>query len=157
LILQLHTNHFFPYTSTKKQTKKHTVTIGIGGNIGDVKLRFKKLFLYFLCDKRVDVLATSPMLENPAFGYLEQDDFINGVVVLSTNMSVGEFLRYILHVEKFFGRKRSFKNAPRTLDIDIIFFDDLKVDKKNLKIPHPHWMKRDSVIIPLIHINRKCL
>ncbi len=143
---------FYPYRRKKSSFKKHKVTVGIGGNIGNVKRRFKKLFLYFQKDKRVDVLETSPILKNPPFGFLEQNDFYNAVIVLKTNMSPREFLKYALHTEKAFYRKRIFKNSPRTLDIDIIFFDKIKVNKKNLIIPHPKYKERDSVMIPLSYI-----
>jgi 2-amino-4-hydroxy-6-hydroxymethyldihydropteridine diphosphokinase len=66
-----------------------------------------------------------------------------------TSMEPKEFLRYLLRVEKRFGRKRSFANAPRTLDLDIIFFDNRIINTKNLNVPHPHWYKRESVVIPL--------
>ena len=55
-------------------------------------------------------------------------------------------------LEVRYGRKRSFQDAPRTLDIDIIFFDDKKINTKNLIIPHKNWANRESVIIPLKHM-----
>ncbi len=150
--LTLFFEKFYPYKRHKKSFKKHSVTIGIGGNIGNVKRRFKKLFLYFRKDRRVDVLKTSPILKNPPFGFLNQNDFYNAVIVLKTNMNPKEFLKYALHTEKIFHRKRIFKNSPRTLDIDIIFFDKIKINKKNLIIPHPRYKERDSVMIPLKYI-----
>ena len=59
-----------------------------------------------------------------------------------------------MRLEKKFARKRSFANAPRTLDLDIIFFDNRIVNTKKLQIPHPSWQKRESVTIPLMDINR---
>jgi 2-amino-4-hydroxy-6-hydroxymethyldihydropteridine diphosphokinase len=58
-------------------------------------------------------------------------------------------LRYTLKVEKVFRRKRSFQDAPRTLDIDILFYENIILNLKNLTIPHKEWKNRDSVIIPL--------
>jgi 2-amino-4-hydroxy-6-hydroxymethyldihydropteridine diphosphokinase len=55
-------------------------------------------------------------------------------------------------VEKVFGRKRLFKDGPRTLDIDILFYENVKMDTKNLTLPHPEWMKRNSVLIPLLYM-----
>jgi len=89
------------------------------------------------------------MLKNPPFGYVDQDDFLNSIITVSTSMSPNETLRFLLHTEKRFGRKRSFANAPRTLDLDILFFDDLKIDRPHLKIPHPQWCERESVLIPM--------
>jgi len=73
---------------------------------------------------------------------------------IQTDMTPKELLKFILRVEKHFGRKRSFKDAPRTLDIDMIFFDDITMNSKELILPHPHYSSRASVLIPLAHIQR---
>jgi 2-amino-4-hydroxy-6-hydroxymethyldihydropteridine diphosphokinase len=62
------------------------------------------------------------------------------------------FLDYLLRVEKKFARKRSFANAPRTLDLDIIFFDNIVINTPKLQIPHKSWFKRNSVVIPLMDL-----
>ncbi len=148
----------FPRKIVKSSNKKYMVTIGIGGNIGDVKRRFDKLFISLIQNKRFDVIETSPLLKNPPFGYLEQDDFINGIIVLKTNLGLNDFFKSMQALENRYGRKRSFQDAPRTLDIDIIFFDNKKVNTKKLIIPHKSWYKRESVTIPLKHIqNNKLL
>ena len=64
-------------------------------------------------------------------------------------MSAKVFLAYLLRLEKRFGRKRSFANAPRSLDLDIIFFDNLVINTPKLTLPHPGWHERESVLIPL--------
>ncbi|AXX91543.1 2-amino-4-hydroxy-6-hydroxymethyldihydropteridine diphosphokinase [Malaciobacter molluscorum LMG 25693] len=150
--LTLYYTNNFPYISKKESDKKHLVTIGIGGNIGNVKKRFDKLFLYLKADTRFDILITSPLLLNPPFGFLEQNDFLNGIIALKTNLAPNDFLKNMLRLEKRLGRKRSFQDAPRTLDIDIIFFDDKKINTKKLIIPHKDWANRESVIIPLKHL-----
>ncbi len=76
-------------------------------------------------------------------------------MVIRTSLSPKAFLKFLLHVEKIFGRKRSFKNAPRTLDLDIIFFEDIKINDKTLNIPHSSWSKRESVVLPLLNLKRK--
>jgi 2-amino-4-hydroxy-6-hydroxymethyldihydropteridine diphosphokinase len=129
---------------------RHRAVIGIGGNLGDVAARFAKVVDYLNRVGQVRVLATSPLLENPPFGFLDQPDFINAVMVVETNLSPHGLMRYLLWVEKRFGRKRSFKNAPRTLDLDIIFYDELRLKTRRLVLPHPHFHTRDSVMIPLM-------
>ncbi len=129
---------------------RHRAVIGIGGNLGDVAARFAKVVDYLNRVGQVRVLATSPLLENPPFGFLDQPDFINAVMVVETNLSPHGLMRYLLWVEKRFGRKRSFKNAPRTLDLDIIFYDELRLKTRRLVLPHPHFHARDSVMIPLM-------
>lgn len=68
-------------------------------------------------------------------------------------MCLMEFYGFVFYMERIFGRlrKREFKNAPRTLDIDILFFNDTFIRSKKLNIPHLHWSKRDSVLIPLLY------
>ncbi len=139
----------YPYLSPTQSSKKYRATLGIGGNIGDVKRRFNHLFFYLKRSSLVDIIETSPILKNPPFGYLEQDDFHNSLIIVKTCLRPKALLRYILTVEKRFSRKRSFPDAPRTLDIDMIFYEDVQMDSKRLTLPHPSWEKRDSVLIPL--------
>ena len=148
----------FPRKIVKFSTKKYVVTIGIGGNIGNVPRRFDKLFCALQQDTRFDIMSTSPLLKNPPFGYFDQDDFINGIIVLKTNLGLNDFFKSMQRLENRYGRKRSFQDAPRTLDIDIIFFANKKVNTKKLTIPHIDWHNRESVTIPLKHIqNNKLL
>ena len=144
----------FPYITYKTSSKKYLVTIGIGGNIGNIKKTFDKLFLSLNKDTRFDIVMTSPLLQNPPFGYLEQNDFLNGIIALKTNLAPNEFLKNMQRLENRFGRKRSFQDAPRTLDIDIIFFDKKKINTEHLTIPHKGWANRESVIIPLKYMNK---
>ena len=147
--LILYKTNIFPYTSKKLSRKKHLVTIGIGGNVGNVKNTFNKLFLSLKNNAHFHIVCTSPLLTNPAFGYTEQKDFLNGIITVKTNLAPNEFLRIMQRLEIRYGRKRSFQDAPRTLDIDIIFFDNKTINTKNLIIPHKDWANRESVIIPL--------
>ena len=146
-----HTNNF-PKVFKTTTNKKYIVTIGIGGNIGNTKRIFDKLLLCISKNSKFDLLMTSPLLLNPPFGFLEQKPFLNGIIRLSTNLSVNEFFKITQRLEKRFGRKRSFQDAPRTLDIDIIFFDNKKINTKKLIIPHKDWANRESVTIPLKHL-----
>jgi len=144
----------FPYQATTalSKSKRYEVVVGIGGNIGDVRRRFKHLFIEMKKDNRVELLRTSLILKNPPFGYTKQDDFFNSIILLKTSMQPISFLDYLMRLEKKFGRKRSFSNAPRTLDLDIIFFDNRVIKTKKLTIPHKDWSKRESVVIPLMGI-----
>ena len=140
---------FFP-SNYKKSNKKNIALIGIGCNVGNCIRRFKKLYLFFQNHPKIDILKTSIIYKNPPFGYLNQPDFYNSVIIIKTNMSPFKLLKFLLYTEKKFGRVRSFKNAPRTLDLDIIFYNNLKINKKDLILPHPFFKERDSVLIPLI-------
>jgi 2-amino-4-hydroxy-6-hydroxymethyldihydropteridine diphosphokinase len=142
----------FGYKTTQKSAFKHEAVVGIGGNIGDVKRRFEHLFYFFKRSNLVEVLQTSSILKNPPFGYLKQDDFFNALIVLKTDMLPTQLLRFLQRVEKIFKRKKSFDNAPRSLDLDIVFYDNININTKELTIPHPGWSKRESVLIPLMEI-----
>ncbi|QOY51261.1 2-amino-4-hydroxy-6-hydroxymethyldihydropteridine diphosphokinase [Candidatus Sulfurimonas baltica] len=144
----------FSTTCRAKSFHRYTATVGVGGNIGDVKRRFEHLFVYLKKDKRVELLQTSLILKNPPFGFSSQDDFFNSIIVMKTSMQPMVFLDYLMRLEKKFARKRSFANAPRTLDLDIIFFDNRIINKPKLQVPHVDWSKRESVLIPLMDIYR---
>ena len=154
----LYFSRFYPFKSPCRSQKKYQATLGIGGNMGDVKRRFNHLFWYLQRSPFIDVLQTSPVLKNPPFGYLEQDDFHNALIIVKTCLQPKALLRYILNIEKRFSRKRSFPDAPRTLDIDMIFYENVQMKSRKLTLPHPSWDKRDSVLIPLsyLHLQRIC-
>ncbi len=147
--LILYKDKIFPSHISKVSSLRYVSTVGIGGNIGDVRRRF----IHLLCTLKrfvgINVMRSSAVLKNPPFGFANQSDFYNAVLEIQTSMPPHQFLNFLLRLEKRFGRKRSFANAPRTLDLDIIFFDARVINTKKLCIPHPHWSKRESVLIPL--------
>lgn len=130
------------------------VLLGIGGNIGDVMRRFEYLLLFLNRSSFLKVIESSPILKNPPFGYTQQDDFYNALLLIETSLTPNALLRYCLDVEKKFGRRRSFQDAPRTLDIDMIFYQGVTMQTTRLNLPHPHWSKRSSVVIPLSYMKR---
>ncbi len=144
----------FPYNAQKHSLKRHRALLGIGGNVGDVLRRFEHLFVYLKKSRAVEVVETSPLLKNPPFGFTKQEEFLNGLILVRTDLTPRRLLRYVLRTEKRFGRKRLFKDAPRTLDIDIIFYDDITMQSPELTLPHPHWMERSSVLIPLAKMRK---
>jgi len=146
----LYFQKFYPYRVSSKYSKKpYRAVFGIGGNIGDVKRRFLHLFSYLQRSKYIDIVETAPILKNPPFGYLDQPYFYNSTIFVKTCLKPKALLRYILRVEKQFRRRRSFQDAPRTLDIDILFYENIRLDSEDLTIPHRAWRDRDSVLIPL--------
>ena len=144
----------FPASYKSSHAYSHRALIGIGGNIGDVKRRFSHLLYYIKRHKKISILHTAPILQNPPFGYTDQEDFLNSVIEVETAMRPRELLDFLLRTEKRFGRKRSFANAPRTLDLDLIFYDQVKMNTPRLTLPHPHFAERESVIIPLYYLGK---
>ncbi|MEO1927384.1 MAG: 2-amino-4-hydroxy-6-hydroxymethyldihydropteridine diphosphokinase [Nautiliaceae bacterium] len=139
---------YFP-AKIKKSSKKNRALIGIGCNVGNCIRRFKKVYRFLNSHSKIDVIQTSIIYQNPPFGYLNQPDFFNSILVIKTDFSPLELLNFLLYTEKKFNRKRSFKNAPRTLDLDIIMFNNIKLNHKRLIVPHPYFKERDSVLVPL--------
>ncbi len=136
----------------RPKRRKHKALIGVGGNIGDVMRRFEHLHWFLRRTKEVTLLQSAPILRNPPFGYLEQPYFYNSLLLVSTSLTPRELLGFLLRAEKRFGRVRALKDGPRTLDLDIIFYDDLQMQSAELTIPHSEWMHRNSVLIPLKHM-----
>ncbi|MBD3809379.1 MAG: 2-amino-4-hydroxy-6-hydroxymethyldihydropteridine diphosphokinase [Sulfuricurvum sp.] len=146
---------YFPQTLLKQEGYRYRVVLGVGGNIGDTRRRMNHLWHYLGKLPQICRIRSGVILRNPPFGFLDQNDFDNTVIEVATSLTPRVFLRLIWRIEKRFGRRRSFANAPRTLDLDILFFDNRKIITKELTIPHPHWKERSSVMIPLKSLARK--
>ncbi len=101
------------------------------------------------------VQKLSSLYETAAWGFVSEEDFLNRVAVVETKLTAVEVLKNILETETLLGRIRS--NAEgymsRTIDIDILFYDDEIVDLPNLKIPHPKLHKRMFTLVPLSELN----
>jgi len=144
----------FPY-NIQRRSGYNQALLGIGGNIGNVLRRFEHLFWYLQRSKMLHIVETAPIFKNPPFGYTQQSDFYNSVILVETRLSPKALLRYVLRVEKHYGRKRSFPDAPRTLDIDILFYENIVMDTPELTLPHHGWMSRSSVLVPLSYIHSR--
>ena len=143
------TTRHYPFRMRKEPALGHDALVGVGGNLGEVPERFERLWRYWQRSSQVRVVQSSPILINPPFVYTDQPDFYNAVVHLKTALDPHALLRYLLYTEKRFGRERSFANAPRTLDLDLIMYDHRTVETLRLSLPHPQWRGRDSVVMPL--------
>jgi len=150
--LVLYMDRRYPAVSRNVSHLRYRSLVGIGGNVGDVVRRFHHLYYTLKRFSGVNVIRCSIILKNPPFGFKDQDDFYNALLEVTTSMTPHRFLDFLLRIEKRFGRKRSFANAPRTLDLDMIFFDGRIINTKRLNVPHPHWQERESVVIPLSYM-----
>ncbi len=95
------------------------------------------------------IQRTSGIYQTAAWGFTAQPDFVNQVLICQTNLPAPEIMRVILTIEAAMGRKRSVKNAPRIIDIDILYFNKHIIDTDELKVPHPAIAARRFVLIPL--------
>lgn len=130
---------------------KHRVFIAIGSNLGD---REKNILdaINYLIEAGLDVKKVSSIIETEPYGYTDQEPFLNCAVEAYTNLSPQELLLLLLDIEKHLHRVRTVKWGPRTIDLDIIFFDDLVINEPNLTIPHPDMQNRVFVLEPIAEI-----
>lgn len=100
------------------------------------------------------VVARSSLYKTDPVGFLQQPQFVNAVVALETELEPRSLLNRLLEIERGFGRDRSLEipNGPRTLDLDILLLDDLRINEPGLELPHPRLSERAFVLIPLCEI-----
>jgi 2-amino-4-hydroxy-6-hydroxymethyldihydropteridine diphosphokinase len=95
------------------------------------------------------IIRQSSIYETAAWGNTKQSNFLNQIIVLQTNFTAAETLQKILSIEKKMGRVRTIKNAPRSIDIDILFFNKEIINEDDLIVPHPLLQQRKFVLTPL--------
>lgn len=126
--------------------------IALGANLDNPAAQVKTAIesLNHLPETRL--CKASSLYRSTPVGYADQPDFINAVAEIDTQLSAEALLTHLLTVEEQFGRIRSFRNAPRVLDLDLLLYDDLTVDTPQLVLPHPRMTERAFVMIPLEEI-----
>ena len=127
-----------------------TAYLGLGSNLGDRKQNLAQALE--LLSKNVVIEKVSSIYETEPVGYREQPLFLNAVCRISTELSPAKLLRLAKKIEAKSGRVSSFPNAPRPIDIDILFYDNEVLDDKKLTIPHPRLVGRAFVLVPLAEI-----
>ncbi|HEX5364290.1 MAG TPA: 2-amino-4-hydroxy-6-hydroxymethyldihydropteridine diphosphokinase [Gallionella sp.] len=135
----------------------HTAFIGLGSNLERPSSQLQRAFadIDSLPDTRL--VAHSGLYRSAPVGYLDQPDFVNAVAQVVTGLSPQSLLQSLLQIEHDHGRERSFRNAPRTLDLDVLLYDDLQLHEHGLTIPHPQMHLRAFVLQPLLEISPDCI
>ncbi len=128
----------------------HTVYLALGSNLGDRLANLKQAIAAL--PPQMEVKAKSRVYETPPWGYADQPMFLNQVIKANTYLEFELLLKHIKRLEIALGRKPSFKNGPRLIDLDILFYDDLVLETPSLVIPHPHVHERGFVLMPLMDI-----
>jgi 2-amino-4-hydroxy-6-hydroxymethyldihydropteridine diphosphokinase len=131
-----------------------SVLIALGGNVGDVRQTFRKAIANICGMAQAALVARSSDYATPPWGEEDQDRFVNACIEIDTSLDPHALL-YTLHkIEKKFGRDRSKEKrwGPRTLDLDLIAYDDAVLDKPELTLPHPRLFERAFVLVPLAEI-----
>jgi 2-amino-4-hydroxy-6-hydroxymethyldihydropteridine diphosphokinase len=130
-----------------------TAYIGLGANLDDpasqVRLALEEL------EKLPEskLLGRSSLYVSAPMGYENQPDFINAAVAIQTRLSPRSLLSELLDIEHHHGRNRSFRNAPRTLDLDLLLYGNAHFHEEGLTLPHPRMHERAFVLLPLMELS----
>lgn len=130
----------------------HTAYIALGSNMGDKEKYLNEAVEKLQQTSDCQVLKVSDFLVTAPYGGVEQDDFLNGALTLKTLLTPQELLERLHEIEQEAHRERQIHWGPRTLDLDILLYDDLVLDTPDLIIPHVEMHLRDFVLIPLAQI-----
>ncbi len=131
--------------------KEHIVYLALGSNLGNRLANLKQAVA--VLSPQMEVKAKSHVYETPPWGYEDQPRFLNQVIKATTYLEPEPLLKHIKRLEVTLGRKASFQNGPRLIDIDILFYDDLVLNTASLIIPHPRLHERGFVLLPLMDID----
>lgn len=126
--------------------------IALGANLGDPAAQLERAFDELARLPETRLLARSALYLSKAQGYTAQPDFINAVAEVATRLTPRALLAALLEIETRHGRHRAFKNAPRTLDLDLLLYDGLVLHEPGLTLPHPRMCERAFVLLPLCEI-----
>lgn len=130
----------------------HQVFLGTGGNIGNKRDNFDKVYT-FIKNELGNITKSSSVYETPPWGFEATENFWNMVFIIETEFSAAVLLQKINKIEDCFGRTRDHLiYKSREMDIDILYFDDETINTENLTIPHPLLHKRLFVLVPLAEI-----
>ncbi len=132
--------------------RKDRAWLGLGGNLGDPQAAMAKALQAIDADPRTRVVAVSSVYRTPPWGKTDQPDFLNAVAGVETDLSPRDLLDLCLEAEKGLKRVRAERWGPRTIDIDLLLFDDLTINEPGLEVPHPRMTQRAFVLLPLAEI-----
>lgn len=134
------------------ERKRHTAFIALGSNMGDKRAYIEKAVEEINADKSCNVVRVSKLIETAPVSDIPQDDYLNGVMEIETLYDPEELLAFLNETEARADRVRKEKWGPRTLDLDIIFYDNEVIQTEKLTVPHPLMHKRGFVLEPLCMI-----
>ncbi len=128
--------------------------VALGGNVGDVRDTLRRAIAEFCDGNAVRLAARSSDYRTPPWGVPDQPAFVNCAIAVETSLSPAALLARAQTVEAAFGRDRTQERrwGPRTLDIDLIAYDDMAISTPGLTLPHPRWRERGFVVLPLAEI-----
>lgn len=131
----------------------HKAYIAIGSNLSDPVHQVNQAFLALEKLPKTKLTKRSSLYQSAPFGYDDQPDFINAVAEISTELKPDALMRHLLKTEENFGRERTFANAPRIIDLDLLLYADIEINTDFLTLPHPRMQSRSFVLLPLAEIS----
>ncbi|MDR2874880.1 MAG: 2-amino-4-hydroxy-6-hydroxymethyldihydropteridine diphosphokinase [Methylobacillus sp.] len=130
----------------------HRAYIALGSNLHNPEQQVRRAFAELGDLPQTKLVAQSSLYRTAPVGYADQPDFVNAVAALDTELEPSALLAALLALETAHGRARSFPNAPRSLDLDVLMYDDLILQTAQLTLPHPRLHERGFVLFPLTEI-----
>jgi 2-amino-4-hydroxy-6-hydroxymethyldihydropteridine diphosphokinase len=134
-----------------------TAYIALGSNLDDPAAQIVAAFAALAALPQTRLCARSSLYRTAPVGYAAQPDFINAVAEIETALAPRALLDALLALELARGRARTFANAPRTLDLDVLLYGDAQIDEPGLTLPHPRMHERAFVLVPLAEIAPHCV
>ncbi|MDO4641194.1 MAG: 2-amino-4-hydroxy-6-hydroxymethyldihydropteridine diphosphokinase [Neisseria sp.] len=131
---------------------KQTAVIALGSNLQNPEEQIHNALAALGAHPKVWIRKTSSLYRTAPVGYTDQPDFINAVCIIETELAAADLLATLNRIEAEAGRERAFRNAPRTLDLDIIDYAGIQSDDPRLTLPHPRASERGFVMWPLAEI-----
>ena len=130
----------------------NTAYVALGANLGDPKATVLAAFAALANLPESRLARCSSLYRTAPVGILSQPDFVNAVALLETTLAPEALLDALLDIEARFGRIRRERNGPRTLDLDLLLYDDIELDLPRLTLPHPRLHLRAFVLLPLAEV-----
>ncbi len=140
------------YAAVEIERSWHTAYIALGSNMGEKLMYLENAVKSIENDPNCHIEKISDIIVTEPYGPVEQDDFLNGCMKVKTLYTPSELLRFLQKLEQEANRTREVHWGPRTLDLDILLYDDLITSDDELTIPHPEMHKREFVLEPLKQI-----
>lgn len=134
------------------ERKRHRAYIGLGSNIGDKENYIKEAIDRIRMENYIELIKQSSLIVTKPWGYLEQEDFLNGVIEIETTLEAEELIELLLKIELQLNRERDVRWGPRTIDLDILMYDQVISSNEKAILPHPRMQEREFVLKPLNEI-----
>ncbi len=131
--------------------------VGIGANLGDPVAQVHAGVAALAALPHTRLVAASSLYRTAPVGYTAQGDFVNAAALLETELTPRALLEHLHAIEADAGRERRFKNAPRTLDLDLLLYGGETIDEPGLALPHPRLHERAFALAPLVELDPDCV